>query len=371
MGSEVLTSDEKFARYRLIKTSNIGPITFRQLILKFGSAVAAINALPELAKQGGRKKPLVAYTKKAATQDLKQLEKLGGHLLVLGDVSYPEPLSHIEDAPPILMALGDISLLKQKTFAIVGARNASIIGLKIATNAAAKLGKAGYIISSGLARGIDGAAHKASISTGTIAVVAGGVDVVYPREHQDIYDQILEYGLVISEMPLGTQPQARHFPRRNRIISGLSKGVLIVEATERSGSLITARMANEQGREIFAVPGNPLDPRSAGPNALIRDGATLTRSTADILEVLHMMQDRHISEPEFDLFSPSPPAPDKKDELPRARLEIKEKLSHAPVTIDEIIRLTEFSPATVQTVLLELELAGEISRHNGNKVAFC
>ena len=272
--AEVLSSDEKLARLRLIRTPNIGPITFRQLLGRYGSAVEAINALPELAKKGGRKKPLTAYAKSKAQAEIKALDKIGGHLLVCGDQSYPAALSHIEDAPPILMALGDISLLNKKTFAIVGARNASLVGLKIAGNAAAKLGKAGYVIASGLARGIDGAVHSASITTGTIAVVAGGIDVVYPREHQTLYEQIVEYGLVISEMPLGTQPIARHFPPRNRIISGLSIGVLIVEATDRSGSLITARMANEQGREIFAVPGSPLDPRAKGPNSLIRDGAS-------------------------------------------------------------------------------------------------
>ena len=366
-----LSQNEKLARLRLIRTANIGPITYRQLLGRYGSAENALNALPELSKNGGRKKPLTAYSKAKAEKEIKALKDIGGHLIVCGDHAYPLPLSHIEDAPPILMALGDITLLKKKTFAIVGARNASIIGQKIAGNAATKLGKAGYVIASGLARGIDGTVHSASITTGTIAVVAGGIDVVYPREHQTLYEQIVEYGLVISEMPLGTQPIARHFPPRNRIISGLSIGVLIVEATERSGSLITARMANEQGREIFAVPGSPLDPRAKGPNSLIRDGAVLVQSTGDILEVLHSLGNKSISEPEYDLFDSPVIEPLAESDLERARLDIKEKLSFTAVSIDEIIRLTGFSPAVVQTVLLELELAGEISRYNANRVAFC
>ena len=209
-------------------------------------------------------------------KELDDLDTHGGSLIVLGDEAYPIPLAATEDAPPVMMALGHIHLLEKSNFAIIGARNASVVGLKVATSFSQKLGEAGYIISSGMARGIDAVAHKGAMSTGTIAVLAGGADVIYPRENKEIYASIKETGLIVSEMPFGIQPQARHFPRRNRIISGLSLGVLVVEATHKSGTLITARLASEQGREVFAIPGSPLDPRSKGPNSLIKQGVMIT-----------------------------------------------------------------------------------------------
>lgn len=304
-------------------------------------------------------------------KELEDLENKGGELIVLGDSLYPTPLAATEDAPPVLMGLGHMHLLDQNTFAIVGARNASDVGLKVANNFATKLGQAGYVISSGLARGIDAAAHQGAIETGTIAVLAGGADVIYPRENTEIYHRIKETGLILSEMPFGTQPQACHFPRPNRIISGLSLGVLVVEATHKSGTLITARLASEKGREVFAIPGSPLDPRAKGPNNLIKQGAQLTESVDDILDVLTLMSGRSISEPQSDMFQSGPYIEENNSDIEKAALIIKEKLSHTAVSIDELIRLTELSSMVVQTVLIDLELAGEITRHAGNRVSFC
>jgi len=366
-----LSQQEKIARLRLIRTENIGPVTFRHLINQYGSGEKALEMLPELARRGGRKKPLKATPEKNVLKELDELDKVGGELLVIGDSAYPSALAATEDAPPVLFALGHTHLLDHKIFGIVGSRNSSAVGLKQAQKIAYDLGQASYKIVSGMARGIDAAVHQGSITTGTIAILAGGADVVYPRENAALYDRIKAEGLILSEMPLGTQPQARHFPRRNRIISGLSLGILVVEANHRSGSLITARQALEQGREVFAIPGSPMDPRAKGPNSLIRQGAVLTESASDILEVLAMMDDRHISEPQLDLFSGPGKEPAPESDLADARPQICEKLSHTPTSVDELIRMTELSPSVVQTVLLELELAGEISRHPGNRVAFC
>lgn len=370
-----LSNAEKVARLRLIRTENVGPVTFRQLISRYYSAQQALEALPELSKRGGRKKPLVAAPVSKINQELEKIEAEGAEIIVFGDELYPAPLAAIEDAPPVLMALGHSHLLEKDCIAIVGARNASAVGIKITTSFSEKLGQSGYVISSGMARGIDAAAHRGALESGTIAVLAGGADVVYPRENSDIYQQIREAGLILSEMPFGTQPQARHFPRRNRIISGLALGVLVVEATHRSGTLITARLASEQGREVFAVPGSPLDPRAKGPNSLIRNGAQLTESVDDILEVLSLMRNRSISEPDRDLFHYEASVDDHEaaleSDLSKARTSIKEKLSHTAIAIDELIRLTELDSSVVQTVILELELAGEITRHAGNRVSFC
>jgi DNA processing protein len=369
--SETLSEQEKIARFQLIRTENMGPIIFRQLIEKYKSAEKVLETIPELAKRGGRKKPFITYPISKILKEIEQLDKLGGTLIVLGDKAYPRLLSEIEDAPPVLMALGNIDLFENQNFAIVGARNASAVGLKIASRFSQELGINDYVISSGLARGIDAAAHKGALKSGTIAVVAGGVDNIYPRENTDIYHQIKESGLIISEMPLGTEPQARHFPRRNRIISGLASGVLIVEATDRSGTLITARLALEQGREVFAIPGSPLDPRSKGPNSLIKQGAMLTESVSDILETLALIHGRVITKASNALdLTPVADEVYKTDLLKEKKL-IKEKLSHTALAIDDLIRLTELSPGVVQTILLEFELAGEITRHAGNRVSFC
>lgn len=365
-----LSQDEIIARLRLIRTENVGPVTFRHLISRYHTAVNALQALPGLARQGGRKKALVASQKSTALHEIEQLEKLGGSLIVYGDLSYPARLMATEDAPPVLMALGHTHLLESKNFAMVGARNCSAVGAKLATSLARDMGQAGYVITSGMARGIDGAVHQGALESGTIAVLAGGVDVIYPRENNRLYDAILSSGLVLSEMPLDTQPQARHFPRRNRIISGLAMGLLVVEATQRSGSLITARLALEQGREVFAVPGSPLDSRAKGPNSLIRQGAVLVETSEDILEVLRLMEGHKILDPQYDLFAPLPPHTDAHitEDIRQA---IRDKLSYTATPIDDLIRMTKLTPAEVQSALLELELAGEINHIPGNRVAFC
>jgi len=372
-GRKDLSQEEKVARLQLSRTENVGPVTFRHLISRYKTALNALAALPELARRGGRKRPLVAARKSDIAKEIEALSNLDGSLIVYGDQSYPEALMATEDAPPVLMALGHPHLLEKKNFAIVGARNCSAVGIKLAGSLARDMGQAGYVVSSGMARGIDTAVHQGALETGTIAVLAGGADVVYPRENAGLYETIIKSGLVLSEMPLGTQPIARHFPRRNRIISGLAAGLLVVEATYKSGSLITARLALEQGREVFAIPGSPMDPRAKGPNDMIRQGAVLVENVENILEVLRMMDARIISEPQYDLFdsiSSLETLDDGKD-LDAARERIRDKLSHTATPIDDLIRMTKLSPAEVQSLLLELELAGEISRYPGNRVAFC
>lgn len=371
-GKNQLSQEEKIARLQLIRTENVGPVTFRHLISKYKTGIDALAALPELARRGGRKKTLKAARISDITREIETLSALGGRLVVYGDLLYPDNLMATEDAPPVMMALGHTHLLESKIFAMVGARNCSAVGVRLATTLARDMGQAGYIISSGMARGIDTAVHQGALESGTIAVLAGGVDVIYPRENSRLYDAILNRGLILSEMPLGTQPQARHFPRRNRIISGLAAGLLVIEATHKSGSLITARLALEQGREVFAVPGSPLDPRAKGPNDMIRQGAVLVENAQHILEILQMMEEKVISEPQYGLFDNIyPPQPVDEGRLDVTRCEIRDRLSHTPVPIDELIRLMEHSPAEIQSVLLELELAGEISRYPGNRVAFC
>ncbi len=354
----------------MIRTENVGPVTFRHLISRYKTALNALDALPELARRGGRKRPFVAAKRSDVVRETDQLADMGGHLIVYGDINYPAALMATEDAPPVLMALGHPHLLEARIFAMVGARNSSAVGIRMATSLAREMGQAGYVVTSGMARGIDTAVHEGAIGTGTIAVLAGGVDVVYPRENQKLYEAIINSGLVLSEMPLATQPQARHFPRRNRIISGLAMGLLVVEATHKSGSLITARLALEQGREVFAIPGSPMDPRSKGPNDLIRQGAVLVENAENILEVLRLMEGKRISEPQYDFFDEVTP-PDEASDMMSARAAIRSKLSPTPVPVDDLIRMTGLSSPEVQSVLLELELAGEISRYPGNRVAFC
>jgi len=371
-GKQQLSQKEKIARLQLIRTENVGPVTFRQLISRYKTALDALDALPGLARRGGRKKPLVAAKRSDILQEIDSLSAQGGQLIIYGDGLYPDALMATEDAPPVMMALGHPHLLEKRIFAMVGARNCSAVGVKLATGLARDLGQAGYVIASGMARGIDTAGHQGALESGTIAVLAGGADVIYPRENNRLYQAIRDSGLILSEMPLGTQPQARHFPRRNRIISGLALGLLVVEATHKSGSLITARLALEQGREVFAVPGSPLDPRAKGPNDMIRQGAVLVENAHHILDVLQMMETRLISEPQYSLFDNINSATEiEEDQLDDARRGIRDKLSPTPTPVDELIRLTDFPPAVVQSVLLELELAGEISRYPGNRVAFC
>lgn len=363
------TDRERLDWLRLIRSENVGPVTFRTLIERLGDASAALEALPRLARRGGRAEGLKLCAREEAERELSALAELGGRLLYLGEAGYPRLLAAIEDAPPALAVLGQPHLLERPAVAIVGARNASAAGIRIARRLSAELGAAGYVVVSGLARGIDTAAHKGAIESGTVAALAGGLDNIYPPENAELYAAVKAQGVLVSEMPLGTAPQARHFPRRNRLISGLAQGVVIVEAAERSGSLITARLALEQGREVLAVPGSPLDPRAHGTNKLIRAGATLVQSGADILEALEVPGRQQFLEPERPVPSAvSGTAPPDESEIAAARAVITELLGPTPVEIDELVRLSGFSPTVVLSVLLELELAGRLERQPGQRV---
>lgn len=365
-----ITPAEKIARLRLIRSENVGPITYARLMQRFGSALKAISALPDMARRGGSQKELKICSAAEAEDEIAKIEKFGARLIVAGEAEYPPLLGEAEDAPPALTVMGNAALLSRPALGVVGARNASLSGRKIAETFSARVGAAGYVIVSGLARGIDGAAHTASLKSGTVAVVAGGIDVIYPRENEGLYREIAAAGAIVAESPFGTEPLARHFPRRNRIISGLSLGVLVVEAAEKSGSLITARMALEQNREVFAVPGSPLDPRAGGTNSLLKDGAHVTTSAEDILSVLGSLRLRPLGEPPQTPFTHG--AGDDSQthaEIPEAlRAEILENLSPTPVSIDELVRAVNAPIGYILTILLELELAGRIERQAGNKV---
>lgn len=364
---KALSQKDRLAWLRLIRSENVGPITFYHLLARFGSAQAALEAVPELAAKGGRKK-IKLCSQGAAEKEYAAAEGAGAQLIARDDPLYPPLLRQIDDAPPILTVKGHPQLLTKKAIALVGARNASVSGCKIAGQFAHDLGQGGLAVVSGLARGIDGAAHAASLETGTIGVQGGGVDVVYPRENAALYDQMAERGCIIAESPMGTQPQSRHFPRRNRIISGLCRAVVVVEAAPRSGSLITARMALEQGRDVFAVPGSPLDLRAKGTNDLIREGAILADSAASILMDMSAHAPMQMQEEPIAFQNPIQPA---------APLEVSQTvretiiaaLSPTPVGLDDVVRQCHVSVHEVQNILLELELAGRLDRHSGNMVA--
>ncbi|MBT4041061.1 MAG: DNA-protecting protein DprA [Rhodospirillales bacterium] len=357
---------------RLIRSENVGTVTFFRLLERFGSARAALDALPDLARQGGRRSYKI-YPESKVDDELAHLDRIGARLIAWCEPDYPEALRAVEGGPPLFSALGNTHLLARPSVAIVGARNASANGLSFARKLSAELGRGGFgcnnlVVTSGLARGLDAAAHHGALETGTIAVLGGGVDVVYPKENDRLYDEVVERGLVIAEMAVGTKPAARLFPIRNRLISGLSRGVVVVEASPRSGSLITARLALEQGREVFAVPGAPGDPRTRGTNGLIREGATLTESAADVLRVLGEAGTLS-SGPQFNFdFGALNASKDNPDELDLARSQIKELLGNSPVAVDELVRNCQFSIAAVSAVLLELELAGRLERQPGNRV---
>ncbi|HET7083562.1 MAG TPA: DNA-processing protein DprA [Rhizomicrobium sp.] len=359
---------ERRAWLRLARTENVGPVTFRNLIARFGAASAALEELPRLAARGGGKNFILADESEAA-RELEALAKLGGRMIASSEPGYPAGLAALEAPPPVISVLGHPHLLRKEMIAIVGARNASALSRKFADSLSRDLGFAGLVVVSGLARGIDTSAHEAALAVGTVAVVAGGVDIVYPPENEKLHDEIRDRGVILSEMRLGEAPQARHFPRRNRIISGLSRGVVVVEAAEKSGSLITAQCALDQGREVFAVPGSPLDPRARGANNLIRNGATLVQSADDILEVLNPVLASGFREPDPDDGGAAPAAA-LEAEADRIRERIEEALGPAPVEIDELIRQTRSSAAAVLTVILELELAGRCLRHPGNRVSW-
>jgi DNA processing protein len=342
-----------------------GPRTFRSLINHFGSARAALSRLPDLARRGGAARQMRICSEQDAEAEIEAGNNIGVSLVTPGEPGYPPRLALIDDAPPLLGVRGRLDLLMLPMIAIVGSRNASGAGLKFASTLARDLSDAGFVIASGLARGIDQAAHRASLDNGTLAVLAGGHDRVYPTEHEDLLDAIVQSGAAISEMPLGHVPRARDFPRRNRLISGAALGVVVVEAALRSGSLITARIAAEQGREVFAVPGSPLDPRAAGTNDLIKQGATLTTEASDVVNAVAPIMERPVELPTREPGDlPSYDEPDNSD---RAR--IVGLLGPSPVGLDDLIRMSGTSPAVVRTVLLELELAGRLERHGGGLVS--
>ena len=351
---------------RLIRTENVGPRAFRNLINRFGGANAALDALPTLARRGGSLIPPRIPSPAEAEDEIAALARIGGRFIAIGEPDYPLPLRSIDDAPPLIAIRGRAELLAEPTVGIVGARNASGAGRTMTARLARGLGEAGWVVASGLARGIDTTAHEASLATGTIAVVAGGHDRPYPRENAALQARIAEIGVVISEMPMGWEPRARDFPRRNRLVSGLSLGVVVVEAAERSGSLITARLAGEQGREVFAVPGSPLDPRAGGSNALIKQGAALVTDVADIIDVLRPLIG-HIAPP----IGPQEEGegPDYAEPADDARGRIVALLGPSPVGIDDLVVLSGRPASEVQVVLLELELAGRLERHPGNTVS--
>src|SRR5439155_11179995 len=361
LAARELDPQERLEWLRLARTETVGPVTFYALLRRFGSARASLQALPRLSR------PVVAMGLRDVEAELTALARLGPRLVCWGEPASPAALAAVEDAPPVLTVLGNPELLQAPTVAVVGARNASANGRRIARELAAGLGEEGVVVVSGMARGIDAAAHLGSLDSGSVAVVAGGIDVVYPEENRGLYDALAERGAIVAEMPLGTEPLARHFPRRNRIISGMARGVVVVEAAAKSGSLITARFALEQGREVFAVPGSPLDPRSRGANDLLRNGATLTETAADIIDHLGpQLQGRsaappiQLAQPRLDL-TPRPLPVIPPAALPAsddAALElIIEKLSPTPVAVDELVRQCHLSAASVATLLLELELA--------------
>jgi len=352
-------------RLRLIRTAGIGPIAYRQLLMRFGSAEAALTAIPDLAGRGGGRAPAI-FRKDMAEREIGAVEKAGARYLVMGQGLYPRALAELENAPPLVTAKGNLALLERPMVAIVGARNASAAACRFARGLAHDLGQEGVTVVSGLARGIDSAAHDGSLESGTVAVIAGGIDVYYPPENQARQDDIAARGLLIAEMPPGTEPRARHFPYRNRIIAGLAAGTVVIEAAPQSGSLITARLATEAGREVMAVPGSPLDPRAQGCNQLIRDGATLVQTAADVLESLRPIDSRVASSSRsFD----HEPASAQVDAEPEIRLRIEELLGPSPVPVDEIVRLSGAETGAVQLILLELDLAGRLDRHAGNKVS--
>jgi len=355
---------DRIARLRLIRSENIGPVTYFQLLARFGSAQAAIDAIPDLAARGGGRAPKLA-AKAEAEREIEAVERLGARHLFLGQGLYPPLLAELETAPPALTVKGDLNLLDRMSVALVGARNASAAACRYARQLAQGLGEAQLVVVSGLARGIDSAAHDGALATGTIAVIAGGIDVAYPPENEARQRAIAERGLLVAEQPPGVEPRARHFPYRNRIIAGLTHGTVVVEAAPKSGSLITARYATEFGREVMAVPGSPLDPRAQGCNQLIRDGATLIQNAEDVLEALSPLSRRPFRQRELDYAAPGPSA----DADEGARRTVTDLLGPTPVPIDELIRQSGLAPASVQTVLLELELAGRLERHAGGRVS--
>ncbi|MER2534550.1 MAG: DNA-processing protein DprA [Rhizobiaceae bacterium] len=365
-----LSDRQRASWLRLIRTPNVGPATFRDLINRFGSAENALEMLPELALSGGRQQPPRIPTAGEAEAEMDAAARCGARFTAIGEPDYPPLLRRMEQPPPLLAIKGGGEVFSLAAVAVVGARNASLAGIKMARMLAGDLGQAGYAVVSGLARGIDTAAHAASLATGTVGVLAGGLDRPYPPENVALAGEIAARGgALVSEMPFGWEPRAQDFPRRNRLIAGMSLGLVVVEAAKRSGSLISARLAGEMGRLVFAVPGSPLDPRAAGTNGLLKDGAILVTETADVIEALAPLSGKkaltdpyRLEEPPPD-FSSAPPA----RESDRDR--VIQALGPAPAEIDELIRHTGLHPAQIFMILLELDLAGRLERHSGGAVS--
>lgn len=402
MAGIVLSDRQRFDWLRLIRSESIGPRSFRSLMNRFGCAAAALDALPVLARQAGRDIRICPASE--AGREFEGLSRLGGRFVALGEADYPVPLQAIDSAPPLLAVLGRVEVLQRPGVALVGSRNASAAGMKFTARLARELGEADFTVVSGLARGIDTAAHEASLETGTVAVLAGGLDEVYPPQNIPLARRILERGALVSEMPLGWVARARDFPRRNRLVSGLSLGTVVVEAARRSGSLITARFANEQGRLVFAVPGSPLDPRAEGGNHLIREGATLCAEAAHVIEALQPMRQRELDlsfparvmrelagEPaseamwdELDLpeitpapgysrhengFEAEPPSSSQTNDEPDPGRLVLDLLGPAPIALDDLVRASGLAAREVGHVLVELELTGAIRRHPGGTLS--
>ncbi|MBC6438463.1 MAG: DNA-protecting protein DprA [Rhodobacteraceae bacterium] len=360
------SSADRLARLRLIRSWRVGPVTYQRLMAEHGNAAAALKALPQVAEAAG----ITEYSpcsESTAMAEMKAAKRMGTAMLCLGDPAYPAALTEIPDPPPVLWALGNPALLSRPMIAMVGTRNASSLGARMTRRLATDLGEAGFVIVSGLARGVDALAHAAALATGTVAVHAGGLDVIYPAENTELADQIGRQGVRLSEQPFGMPPQARHFPKRNRLVSGLARAVVVVEAAAGSGSLITARTALDQGREVLAVPGHPMDTRASGCNMLIRDGATLIRGAEDVLEQLgpiagqselHLVRrtDKHV-----DTAQPAAPTPSPGD----LRTRILAQLGPAPSAEDQLIRDLGLPPQVIARVLAELELTGEVERRPG------
>lgn len=363
-----LSDQERLDWLRLIRSENVGPVTFFDLLERYGSAAKALEALPELAERGGRRKPLRICTPRDAEREMATAHKRSrARLVALGEPDYPARLGLIPTPPPLIYMAGDTALAKKQVVAIVGSRNASAAGRKLTQDIARGLSAEGIAVISGLARGIDASAHQSALDGGTIAVLAGGIDIRYPPENEALYDAIAQKGLLIAESAPGFKPRGVDFPRRNRIISGMASGVIVVEAARRSGSMVTARHAAEQGRDVMAVPGHPLDPRADGPNALLKDGAALVRNAEDVLETLQATEIFAGPQPSLPGFSEPERAPfDLED---HARQQIIEALSPVPIEIDELIRVTGLSARAVAVVLIELELAGRINREGRRSVA--
>jgi DNA processing protein len=402
MAGIVLSDRQRLDWLRLIRSESIGPRSFRSLMNRFGGAAAALDALPDLARQAGRNIRICPAAE--AEREFDGLHRLGGRFVALGEAEYPVPLQAIDSAPPLLSVLGRADVLQRPGVAMVGSRNASAAGMKFTARLARELGEADFTVVSGLARGIDTAAHEASLETGTVAVLAGGLDEIYPPQNIPLARRIPERGAIISEMPLGWVARARDFPRRNRLVSGLSLGTVVVEAARRSGSLITARFANEQGRLVFAVPGSPLDPRAEGGNHLIREGATLCAESAHVIEALQPLRQREldlsfpaqamrevVGEPaseamwdELDLpeitpapgyarhengFAPEPPSLSQMNDAPDPGRLVLDLLGPAPVALDDLVRASGLAAREIGHVLVELELTGAIRRHPGGTLS--